>query len=205
MTIIIAVKEKNTNKFILASDSSCSTSENNMDIFRKDLYMKMGFKNISFHLNNAKKHFIVAFGLSGNYSDLQYIKYAFQWPYFNQEEENFMEYLVCKVQPKLFDALNKRFRKRESNWQMLLIVEKNCLFPKTEIYSLDSDGDVHWHKKKYACIGSGSAEALSAMHVLHNKKFLKKYVSLKDKVDECMRITELLRADVRLPIQYINN
>lgn len=184
MTIVIGIVT-DQGAFI-GADTGCTDDNGFVDMDRE------GPRSVKIFTRKISRTKKVAIGFCGEFCELTFIRFTFKWPLL-QPGQKLTDYFVNSVSGELFKQYERKFGKaKEKTYNLLLVMNKR-------IITIDCHGDVHFHSRKFAAIGSGREVAMGALEVM---------ASLPDnpshKINETIRITEMYRNDVRLPTEQIS-
>lgn len=175
MTCTIAYKDGNV--IVMGCDSAATDDNTNMKI-------RKGCQKVW-----KQGDFIV--GFCGNYSELVWIRNAFQWP--ERDKYESLEHWLIK---KVFISLSKDLKKQERteiSWRLLF----GFVAP-ARIILLDQCGDVEECEENFAVIGSASEYAIGCLKALEIKDVSELYSW--EKIEKALKIAENYNSSVRGPM-----
>jgi ATP-dependent protease HslVU (ClpYQ) peptidase subunit len=130
-------------------------------------------------------------GFSGNFTDLNFIRYMFQWP--KWRSPSMMHYLVSQVAPALKQELKANIS--EPSWTLL--IGTRCDGP--SLYVVYDNGDVERPLKPYCAIGSASDFAMGALETTVRHTSWKPWEHL----EEALHVAEEHHVSVRRPFHML--
>jgi ATP-dependent protease HslVU (ClpYQ) peptidase subunit len=174
MTIIVGYIDGNV--IVMGCDSAATDEDN-------DLRIRLGCAKM------WRMHdFIV--GFSGNYSELNWFKHVFQWPYRDKKKESIENWLLNKVLVQINLQFEKTLRK-DPSWVLLFGFARPG-----RLIVLSQNGDLCECSDNFACIGNAESIAMGCLKTLENETNLYSW----EKVQKTLEICEMYNNAVRKPM-----
>lgn len=173
MTCTIAIIDGNV---VVMGCDSAATDEDNVLTLRKGCCKIWKVEN-----------FMV--GFCGNYSELMWIKYAFDWPS-KKKSETLEHWLISKVYKNIQKAFENR---KDVSWSLMFGFSRPG-----RIMVLRQCGDLEERVDDFNAIGSASQLAIGSLKTMEENKELYSW----EKIENALKISEKYDCSVRGPMHY---